>query len=86
MLFRSGPAAADTVISLPKDAPPRDRLMVMKLAFSSLMHADPVLVREQLDCFKQRMQEREAQYLSESALAREPAWFQKWKLVHSFVK
>lgn len=72
-----GPAAADTVISLPKDAPPRDRLMVMKLAFSALMHADPVLVREQLDCFKRRMQERETQFLSEWPLASDPTRFFK---------
>ena len=50
-----GQQVTDTIIGLPKDAPPRDRLMVMKLGFSTLMGADPALVREQLQALLQRL-------------------------------
>lgn len=50
-----GRQVADTVIGLPRDAPPRDRHMVLKLGFSTLMGADPALVKEQLDALKERL-------------------------------
>lgn len=43
------------MIGLPRDAPPRDRLMVLKLGFSTLMSADPALVKEQLDALLARL-------------------------------
>ena len=50
-----GQQVADTIIALPNDAPPRDQLMVMKLAFSALMSADSALVEEQLVALGERL-------------------------------
>lgn len=53
-----GQQVSDTIIGLPRDAPPRDRLMVLKLGFSTLMNADPALVKEQLDALQERLGDR----------------------------
>ena len=54
-----GQQVTDAVLGMSRDASPDGCVKMMKLAFSSLMAADPVLVKEQLQTLLERLGDRD---------------------------